>query len=125
MWTGEPFPTVVESWRRLKADGHRIHVITDRAPRGAVAEAQAATIHWLELHGLEYDSITFDADKTKILDIVEGRRVIMLEDRIENVVALTAAGVETYCQRRLWNEGHDFRYVEDFAEFAALAAATT
>ena len=117
LWQGTPFPTVVDTWNQLRADGHRLHVITDRSPRGAVNEAQHATMSWLASHGLEFDTLTFSPDKTKLRTVASGSNLVFIEDRVENVQALTAAGVTTFCQARPWNEGHDFDYVESFAEF--------
>lgn len=93
---GEPYRGVVEAFQMLRANGHSIHVVTDRTFGSPGASAQA-TIAWLQQHGLGYDSITFSPDKTVAhLDV-------MVDDKPENYAALVAAGVDAYLLTRAWN----------------------
>jgi len=114
---GAPFPGVTDGWASLTAAGHRLWVITDRSPAGAIAEAQDATHDWLAEHNLAPHAVMFARDKTKICDVAQSDQVFFIEDRVENVRALRAAGVQVMCQRRPWNDGHDFDYVESFEHF--------
>jgi phosphoglycolate phosphatase-like HAD superfamily hydrolase len=94
---GDPYPNVAEAFNVIKGAGHSIHIVTDRA-MGQPGASAAATITWLERHGLPYESITFSGDKTVAhLDV-------MVDDKPENYQALRAAGVDAYLLTRPWNK---------------------
>lgn len=110
---GEPLRWSLEGAKALKADGHTIHVVTDRF-FGPAGDAQAATVEWLTRWGFPYDSVTFSKDKTVV------RLDAMVDDRLENYDALEAAGVEAYLLDQQWNReiGDDRRRVKTVYDFA-------
>lgn len=94
---GDPHPNVAEAFMRIKAAGHSIHIVTDRA-MGEPGASEAATSAWLHRHGLPFDSLTFSADKAAVnLDT-------MVDDKPSNYEALRAAGVDAYLLTRAWNK---------------------
>ena len=62
-WIGAPYD-VTPAIARIRAAGHRIHVVTARDVSGIEAEALDATRHWLDRHGIDADTITLAQDKT-------------------------------------------------------------
>lgn len=120
LWEGEPYPGTVEAWQRLADAGHRIHVITDRRPAGAVADAQRATISWLAQHGLNYSSITFSPDKTLIRHLASHEdRVVFVDDKAENFRALQSTGINAFLMDRPWNQHAEGPRVASLHDFAA------
>lgn len=93
---GDPLPRVREACQWIKAAGHSIHVVTDRS-FGKPGAAARATLDWLARHEIQYDSVTFSADKT--IAAVD----VMVDDKPENYAALTAAGVDAYLLSQPWN----------------------
>ena len=94
---GDPYPNVAEAFNVIRGAGHSIHIVTDRT-FGQPGCAALDTIDWLDRHGLEYDSITFSADKTI------AKLDAMVDDKPENYAALTAAGVDAWLLTRPWNK---------------------
>ena len=94
---GGPHPRAKEAWDMLRANGHTIHVATDR-PFGKDGKGEAITRSWLDRYGLKFDSLTFTADKT----IVAGD--VAIDDKVENHDALEAAGIDSYLLTRAWNK---------------------
>lgn len=87
------------TWHDLAAEGHRIHVKTDRSFGAHPLASEVATRIWLAATGRRYDTLTFTRDKTT------GPPVdLMLEDKIENYDALDAFGVEVWLIDRPWNQ---------------------
>lgn len=120
LWEGDPYPGTVDAWQRLAEAGHRIHIITDRRPAGAEADAQRATISWLARHGLEYSSITFSHDKTLIRHIASHKeRVVFVDDKAENFCALQSAGISAFLMDRPWNQHTEGPRVASLHDFAA------
>jgi 5'(3')-deoxyribonucleotidase len=113
---GEPFTNVREAFELIKANGHTIHIVTDRT-FGKPGASAAATIGWLARHDLPYDSITFSADKTVAqLDV-------MVDDKPSNYEALRAAGVDAYLLTRAWNSHvSEAQRVDDLLHFAEVIA---
>ncbi|CAN5667622.1 hypothetical protein BH24ACT15_BH24ACT15_37200 [soil metagenome] len=66
-WTGHPYADVVDGVTRLRRDGHRIHIVTARNVSGIEAEAFDATVHWLEQHGLEAETVNLTQHKETVL----------------------------------------------------------
>lgn len=91
------FPYANEAWEIIRGLGHTIDVATDRT-FGNPGQSQRNTIDALAEKGLEYDTITFTADKTSI------NPDMMLEDKAENFLALEAAGVDAWLVTRPWNQ---------------------
>jgi FMN phosphatase YigB (HAD superfamily) len=112
---GDPHTNTAEAFARIKAAGHSIHIVTDRA-MGSPGASEAATAAWLDRHGLPFDSLTFSPDKTVVnLDV-------MVDDKLSNYDALEAAGVRAYLLTRPWNQ-HDpapRRRVLDLLHFAEV-----
>jgi len=114
-WTGDLYdsgiPWFIQRFREL---GHTVHIVTNRYS-GKQECSQEATKHYFKEEGIEYDSLTFTADKTSVpVDI-------FLEDHPGNYDALDAAGVEVWLVDRPYNmspEGDDRRRVRTFGEFA-------
>ncbi len=97
---GEPAPGCIEALTALRADGHTIHLCTERNI-GRLAKVNTA--EWLEAVGMPYDSLTFvtgDKSETLIADIA-------IDDRPRNVDQWTDAGVKAYCMG--FDEREDMR----------------
>lgn len=112
---GDTYPNVTEAFARIKAQGHTIHIVTDRS-MGEPGRSEAATAAWLARHGLPFDSLTFSADKTVVnLDV-------MVDDKLANYDALEAAGVRAYLLTRKWNlhDKEPRRRVLDLLHFAEV-----
>jgi hypothetical protein len=111
---GDPLDGVADGIGRLLAAGHRVHLVTDRAGFGAPGAAEANTRRWLAAHGIAFTTLTLSGDKTVVPTDV------FIDDRVENVVALTAAGVRTYVRDQAWNrhlDGPPDDRVADFTTF--------
>jgi FMN phosphatase YigB (HAD superfamily) len=119
LWQGEPYEGTVHAWHRLIDAGHRIHVITDRQPPGAEAEAQAATIEWLRSHDLPYASLTFSPYKTLISRMaLHPDRAVFVDDKHENHESLQAAGIRAFLMDRPWNRRSPGPRVRDLNHYA-------
>lgn len=97
---GEPAPGCIEALTALRADGHTIHLCTERNI-GRLAKVNTAK--WLEAVGMPYDSLTFvtgDKSETLIADIA-------IDDRPKNVDQWIDAGVLAYCMG--FDEREDMR----------------
>lgn len=114
---GDPYPNVLDAFKIIKGAGHSIHIVTDRA-FGQNGASPAATAAWLARHGLDYDSLTFSADKTVVkLDV-------MVDDKPSNYAALQAAGVDAYLLTRPWNQQvPNAQRVLDLLHFAEVICA--
>lgn len=109
LWVGEPMPGAVDVSRRLRADGHTVHIVTDRS---IGQQPQEATKAWLADVGFEYDTIDFSRDKTVVPTDV------FIEDRLVNADAVNAAGSLCYLINRPWNLPLDDRpRVDTLEEF--------
>lgn len=112
-----------DAWRTIKESGHEIHVKTNRSFGSHPAVSHANTRNWLHDNGLEYDSLTFCANK------LDGPSVdMMLEDNVDNYDALDAAGVQVWLIDRPWNHdpddgGVERRRVYTHAEFVTRVQA--
>lgn len=103
----------------IRAAGHTIHIITDRQFGSTPEASHRATKEWLAEHGIAYDTLTFSADKTVV------QTDMMVEDKIQNYDALTAAGTMVFLINRPWNmPAGDGRYrVNSISEFAHVVLA--
>lgn len=121
---GAPMEGTKEALASLRADGHRLHVVTDRGSMGREGAAEASTREWLHAEGLVVDSLTVSKDKTVVPTHV------FVEDLPTNAAALALAGRRVVLLDRLWNQ--DFEHpgvtrVQDWAralEVVASVAAT-
>lgn len=99
LWCGPVMPGGKDAWLDIAADGHRIHVKTDRSFGADPVVSEVATRIWLRSNGLPYDTLTFTADKT------QGPRCdVMIEDKLANYDALDAAGVQVWLLDQAWNQ---------------------
>lgn len=111
---GDAYPGTVAALRGLRADGHRIHVVTARHVPGAEEAAEAHTTAWLAEQGIGYESLTFTAAKESV------RTDVFVEDHVGNYDALDAAGHFPWLIDRPWNAHHPARRVASLGEFAAV-----
>jgi uncharacterized HAD superfamily protein len=112
---GDAYPGTVSALRGLAADGHRVHIVTARRIKGAEAAAEASTVAWLAEQGIEYESLTFTADKDEV------STDIFVEDHTDNYDVLDAAGNYPWLITRPWNHHHRARRVDSLDEFARVA----
>lgn len=85
-------------------------IVTDR-PSTMVDQ----TRQWLDRHGLQHIEFLISKDKTVL------NPGIAVDDRLENVIAMRAAGIDAYLLRRDWNRsGKDLPSVKDMKEFATI-----
>lgn len=115
---GTPYPGAVETVKAMAADGHRIHIVTDRGRGGLEEVAKASTVAWLAEQGVPYDSLTISADKTVV------RVDAFIEDRDKNYLALLEHGSNPYLVDQPWNRHVDAgaRRLEDVTAFADVVA---
>lgn len=100
----------------LRAEGHTLHVVTNRAfGRRSVENTEA----WLIEHAIPFDSLTFAADKTTV------RTDAFIEDNVENHLALRAAGVKSFLLQRPWNAHHQAHTVLSWPHFVMVIHALT
>ncbi len=102
---GDPHPGSKEAMNHLYAMGHRIVIITDRPfGKNGGKNSRRATFRWLRKHGFKFHEVHFTADKTTVpVDM-------MIDDKVENFVALREAGVDVYLLDRPWNQHVDAGY---------------
>ncbi|WP_309115979.1 hypothetical protein [Saccharothrix sp.] len=116
--TGTPVPGSVEAVQQLMEDGHRVHLITDRAEWGSPGAAEQATREWLAEHAVPFTTLTLSRDKTVVPTDV------MVDDRTDHYEALEAAGTTAYLLDTVWNRHHDARRrVHDMSAFARAVRA--
>lgn len=111
----------VEAVNKVKALGHDVIIITDRAFGASPKVSQSNTLLWLAEHGIPYDEIHFSADKTCV------PTDMFVEDKLENYDALRLAGVDTYLINRAWNlQPNDYRVrINNVMEYAQLVELKT
>ncbi len=81
---------------RAKASGYKVLLITSR-PEKRHRRAYGDTIEWLHSHKMAYDLIFFGANKTDVVaeEIYPGSITYMVEDRLDNAVAIAKHYPET------------------------------
>lgn len=117
LWDLPLIPGSKMAWNELADAGYDIHVKTDRSFGDSPAVSRSATLTWLRRHDLRYNTVTFTPDKTT------GPRVdLMIEDKLANYDALTAAGVTAVLINRPWNQvpGDDRLRVDHLEQFVDL-----
>ena len=102
-WTGAPYADVPPAIARIRAGGHRIHLVTARDVRGIEAEALDATRHWLDRFGIDAETITLAQDKTEVLDRLglDPATCLAVDDGPHHVEAFQAVGVFAIVRRPL------------------------
>jgi FMN phosphatase YigB (HAD superfamily) len=123
-WEGAPYADVPDAVARLRAGGHRLHLVTARDITGAEA-AMAATNHWLALHDLVVESVNLAQDKPTVLAELDldPARCIAVDDGPQHVAAWEEAGVFAVVLDRWGTYRGDLRKVPDMGAFADLVAA--
>lgn len=112
---GDPLPGAIPALRKLRKDGHSVHLVTSR---GFGRRARTSTADWLFDHKIPHDSLTFAIDKT-ILDVD-----VLLDDKIENVDAMREAGRQAFLFDQGYKEQQGHHYlVKDWEDFLAKVAA--
>jgi phosphoglycolate phosphatase-like HAD superfamily hydrolase len=94
-WTGSPYADVVPAIERMRASGHRIHVVSARDVAGIEVEALDATRHWLQRHGIDAETVTMSQDKTKVVERLglDPETCVAVDDGPHHVDAFLEAGV--------------------------------
>jgi HAD superfamily hydrolase (TIGR01509 family) len=123
-WEGAPYPDVPDAIARLRAGGHRLHLVTARDITGAEA-ALAATNHWLALNDLVVETVNMAQDKPTVLAELglEPARCIAVDDGPQHVAAWEAAGVYAVVLDRWGTYRGEHRHVPDLGAFAEIVAA--
>jgi len=89
---------VISELRHLREAGHTLHVITNRGFGTHPGESHADTAEWLSLWKIPYDTLTFSGDKTIV------HTDFMIEDNVDNYLALEKSGCAAVLINRPWNE---------------------
>lgn len=102
IFRGNVRDNAVQAVRQVKAMGHEVIVITDRAFGTTPEVSHHATIEWWKENDFpEFDEIHFSADKTVV------PTDIFVEDKIANFEALWEAGTPCFLITRPWNDEYD------------------
>ena len=122
-WEGTPYADVPDALARLRAGGHRIHLVTARDITGAAA-AMAATNHWLGVHGLVVETVNLAQEKPLVLAelALDPSSCVAVDDGPHHVVAWEAAGVPAMVLDRWGTYRGDHRAARDLGEFADFVA---
>jgi FMN phosphatase YigB (HAD superfamily) len=118
-WEGAPYADVPAAVARLRAGGHRLHLVSARDISGADA-AMAATNHWLAQHDLVVESVNLAQDKPTVLAALglDPGRCVAVDDGPQHVRAWEAAGVFAVVLDRWGTYRGDHRHVPDLGAFA-------
>jgi FMN phosphatase YigB (HAD superfamily) len=94
-WAGSPYPDVTAAVARIRAGGHRIHIVTARDVRGIEAEAFDATVHWLDRHGIEVETVNLAQDKTTVVERLglDPRTCVAIDDGPHYIESFNSIGV--------------------------------
>lgn len=115
----KPYPEFQEAVKQIHAAGHMQCVVTDR-PEGA----QADTCWWIEEYAPLIDTIDFSRDKT-VFKAHGEPTYYAIDDRIENVEKMRAAGIFAYLLTRPWNEAANLPRVATLQEFVEIVTGVT
>ena len=91
-----PISGAAGSMRRLKWEGHRIHIVTARGFMEHGDRIRTWTKEWLEEFAIPYDTLTFTKDKVAAQEALGVCFDHALDDGWHNYVALEGAGVTTW-----------------------------
>lgn len=101
--------------KRLKSDGHTVHIVTHRQNGRRAVEN---TVDWLRREQIPHDTLTFAKDKTVI------KTDLFIEDNVDNYNALREAGVEAWIVDRPWNINYDVPHrVQNWNQFLRIVDA--
>lgn len=113
---GDPLPGAKEGLCALRTAGHEIVLITARAYEPVRQAIEAATVAWLGEHGLPYDRLVFDHDKTCV------RTDVFLDDAVHNYDALEEAGLRPVLYTQPYNVDHPGVRVDGWPAFVEVVA---
>jgi 5'(3')-deoxyribonucleotidase len=99
--------------KTLKAEGHGIHIISNRSIGW---RSMINTAGWLCENEVPFDSVTLAADKTLI------KTDIAIDDYIVNLQALRNAGTRAVCFDQPWNQGWSGERVSTWMQFYRLVS---
>ena len=91
----KPRPFAKEVLDKLKADGHKIYIITGR-DNGEYSNPFEMTLNWLKKYNIEYDEIFFTnnfSDDEKANACLKNNVKIMIDDSKKNSYAVAKAGI--------------------------------
>jgi hypothetical protein len=111
-YRGNAYDNTMAGWRKLKAMGMRIHVLTHRH-----IEAVGQTAEWLQDHNFVPDSIHFGFDKT-LLEAIAIDQAAAIDDYTKYYDEYEKVGVKAFLRTHEWNKDHHGRRVDDLLGFA-------
>lgn len=111
-YRGNAYDNTMAGWRKLKAMGMRIHVLTHRH-----IEAVGQTAEWLQDHNFVPDSIHFGFDKT-LLEAIAIDQAAAIDDYTKYYDEYEQVGVKAFLRTHEWNKDHHGRRVDDLLGFA-------
>lgn len=120
IFTGHWRDGAIDAVQRVKALGHEVIIVTDRAFGSDPLNSQKNTIEAYKNAGIEYDELHFSKDKCCV------QTDMFVEDRLDNYDALEAAGVDVYLINRPWNDDDDNRKrIRDVSIYASIVELKT
>ena len=90
----EPFPFAVETINKLKAEGHKIVLITARWDFEDV-NVRELTEDWIKKQNIQYDKLVVNAS-TKLEAAKENNVDIFIDDSFENCKAVSDGGIKAF-----------------------------
>lgn len=123
-WDDAVYAEVPDALARLRAAGHRLHLVTARGLAGD-EPALAATRHWIAARGFEFDTVNLADDKPVVLDKLglDPGACIAVDDGEHHVQAWLDHGVDAVVLDRWGVYGGALPSVPDLAAFADYAEA--
>jgi beta-phosphoglucomutase-like phosphatase (HAD superfamily) len=117
-WDDATYDEVPAVLAELRAGGHRLHLVTARGVAGH-DDALAATQHWLDLVGVEVESINLVEDKPSVITRLglDPHRCIAVDDAEHHVESWLAAGVSAVVLDRWGTYSGACRSVRDLVGF--------
>lgn len=113
MYEADPIPGAIAAVSRIAEAGHHVHLVTARGLLAHGLTIKAATVAWVEAHGIPHTSLHFTGDKTLV------RTDVSIDDHLKHTAALEASGVRTYLVDKVYNrEANHPRRVKHIGEFA-------
>lgn len=98
-----PFPFAVETINKLKAEGHKIVLITARWDLED-SNVRKLTEDWIEKHNIHYDTLVINT--TTKLEAAKNNNVdIFIDDSFENCKAVASGGIKTFIMDTRCNKG--------------------
>lgn len=93
-----PFFFAVDIINKLRAEGHKIVLITarwDEITDYGLLEADKVTTAWLKKHGIEYDKLIVNAGNKG--EAAEAEKVdVFVDDSLKNCLSVVSKGIKTF-----------------------------